>query len=85
MNAASVALAIARVLAATPHSDVVAVALAAVQARLQLDGQWSLFHAGMEEASRRNWVHFRGNDRCVLTDDGAKAAASSSDAITRVA
>lgn len=32
--------------------------------------EWAAFHAGMEEANRRNWVHFRGNSHCVLTAEG---------------
>lgn len=31
---------------------------------------WPAFHAATEQAARRNWLHFRGNDHCVLTADG---------------
>lgn len=70
----AVARKIAQALARIPHSDVVATALDAVLISLNMQAHWSLFHAGMEEASRRNWVHFRGNSHCVLTQDGARAA-----------
>ncbi|MBB5207924.1 hypothetical protein [Chiayiivirga flava] len=82
-DARSVAREIARALVGVPHADVLAVELRTLQATLGLDAQWPLFHAGMEEASRRNWVHFRGNDRCVLTDEGARAAAQPLVAETR--
>ena len=49
------------------------VALDAIVEQLGLREHWSLFHSAMEEANRRNWVHFRGNSHCVLTADGQAA------------
>lgn len=74
-DAEIVARDIIRALASKPHSEVVAVNIDAVQAMVGLNHDWPLFHAGMEEASRRNWIHFRGNSQCVLTGDGTAAAA----------
>ena len=44
--------------------------LDAVRASMGLSDNWPAFHAATETAARRNWLHFRGNDHCVLTPDG---------------
>lgn len=50
------------------------VPLDALLQQMGMTTQWAAFHAGMEEANRRNWVHFRGNSHCVLTAEGDAAA-----------
>lgn len=41
-----------------------------VRTAMGLAEDWPAFHAATEQAARRNWLHFRGNDHCVLTPDG---------------
>lgn len=47
-----------------------------VRTAMGLAEDWPAFHAATEQAARRNWLHFRGNDHCVLTPDGLAEANS---------
>ena len=59
-----------------PRSVALSQSLDAVRKAMGLDNDWPAFHAALEVAARRNWVHFRGNDHCALTDDGFAVASA---------
>lgn len=48
--------------------------LAQVRSAADLEADWPAFHAALEQAVRRGWLHFSGNDACILTPDGEAAA-----------
>lgn len=52
------------------HSLHLSVPTEALVRELGLEDAWPRFYAGLEEANRRDWVHFRGNTHCVLTAQG---------------
>lgn len=56
--------------AGDPKAAGLSQALATVRTSMGLQGNWPAFHVAMEDAARRNWLHFRGNDHCVLTPEG---------------
>lgn len=40
-----------------------------------MQSDWSAFHAALEQAVKRGWLYFSGNDACLLTADGEASAA----------
>lgn len=64
------------VLAAASASTYAGLALGLERVReaAGLQDDWPRFHAAMEDAVRRGWMYFQGNDACVLTQAGLDVA-----------
>lgn len=57
-----------------PHAAGLSQGLGGIRVAMGLAEDWPAFHVATEVAARRNWLHFRGNDHCVLTPDGLTEA-----------
>lgn len=51
------------------------IALDQVRDSAGMQSDWSAFHAALEQAVKRGWLYFSGNDACLLTADGETAGA----------
>lgn len=61
--------------AADPRAFGRSQALDDLRRTMGLEQDWPAFHAALELAVRRSWVHYRGNTHCALTSQGLDAAA----------